>query len=165
MTRNNIESFFSDLATVNMNATEIAVYNLKLEREALLRASKNYHRDRLHIQRFIEPGPAQDQALQKLNETYPLGYARKELDVVNRAIAKAIVDLNNHQANNLKDGQHFNTRKSARNLGGISNCGARPSPLGTRHEAGAGGVASYPPLAPAPFGRRGDARGARDDRS
>jgi hypothetical protein len=114
MTRNNIESFFSDLATVNMNATEIAVYNLKLEREALLRASKNYHRDRLHIQRFIEPGPAQDQALQKLNETYPLGYARKELDVVNRAIAKAIVDLNNHQANNLKDGQHFNTRKSAR---------------------------------------------------
>jgi hypothetical protein len=38
-------------------------------------------------------------------------------------------------------------------------------PLGERREAGAEGVASYPPLAPAPFGRRGDARGARDNRS
>jgi hypothetical protein len=110
----NIESFFSNLATANMNTAEITVYNLKLEREALLRSSKNYHRDRLHIQRFIEPGAEQDRALQKLNKTYPLGYSRKELDAVNRAIAKAVIDLNNYLADNLNDGQHLNTRKLAR---------------------------------------------------
>jgi hypothetical protein len=76
-----------------------------------MRSSKKYHFERLHIQRFIEPGPEQDQALQKLNETYPLGYSRKELDAVNRAIAKAIVELHRFQASNLKQGEHFDSRR------------------------------------------------------
>jgi hypothetical protein len=107
-------SFFHDLTTKNMSEPERVVYLLKLDREALLRSAKKFHWKLLHIKSFVEPGPAQDQALQKLNEKYPLGYSRKELDAVNCAIAKAIVDLNNYQANNLKDGQHFNTRKSPR---------------------------------------------------
>src|SRR5690242_5580154 len=94
-------NLFRSLECSEMSEPEAVVYRLKIEREALLRVSKNYHRDRLQIQRFIEPGPAQDQALQKLNETYPLGYARKELDAVNRAIAKAIHQLNCYQADNL----------------------------------------------------------------
>jgi hypothetical protein len=107
-------NLFQSLDYHEMSEPEAAVYKLRIEREALLRQAKRYHWARLHIQQFIEPGPAQDHRLLKLNENFPKGYARKELVAVNAEIAKAIVDLNNHQANNLKDGQHFNTRKHAR---------------------------------------------------
>jgi hypothetical protein len=108
-------NLFRSLDPVNqMSEPERVVYRLKIEREALLRQAKKYHWKLLHIKQFIEPGPAQDHRLLKLNENFPKGYARKELVAINAEIAKAIVDMNNYQANILKDGQHFNTRKSAR---------------------------------------------------
>jgi hypothetical protein len=108
---NEAVNLFRSLECSEMSEPEAVVYRLKIERDALMRSSKKYHFERLHIQRFIEPGPEQDQALQKLNETYPLGYSRKELDAVNRAIAKAIVELHRFQASNLKQGEHFDSRR------------------------------------------------------
>jgi hypothetical protein len=107
-------NLFRSLDYHEMSEPEAVVYRLKLDREALLRSAKKYHWKLLHIKQFIEPGPAQDHRLLKLNETHPLGYCRPELVKINAEIAKAIVDMNNYQANMLKDGQHFNTRKSAR---------------------------------------------------
>jgi len=109
------QSFFRDLTTKDMSEPERAVYLLKLEREALLRDSKKYHRARLFIQTQIPPGPAQDWRLRKINAEFPKGYCQKELVKINAAIAKAITDLNNHLASNLEPtGQHLNTRKLAR---------------------------------------------------
>ncbi len=120
------DTFFRDLTRNNMCAAEVVVYDLKIEREALVRDAGKYHRERLDIQSRIEPGAAQDKVLQRLHRKYPLGYARKELDAVNAAIAKAIVEVHHHKTSNLKPtppptrfntGEHFNTRKSWRKLG------------------------------------------------
>ena len=108
-------SFFHDLTTKNMSEPERVVYLLKLDREALLRSAKKFHWKLLHIKSFVEPGPAQDHRLLRLNEIHPLGYCRPELVKINAEIAKAIVDLNNYLASNLEPtGQHLNTRKLAR---------------------------------------------------
>ena len=66
-------SFFHDLTTKNMSEPERVVYLLKIDREALLRSAKKYHWKLLHIKQFIEPGPAQDHRLLRLNEMHPLG--------------------------------------------------------------------------------------------
>src|SRR5258708_38401343 len=91
------DTFFRDLTRSNMSPHEIVVYDLKIEREALVRDAGKYHRERLDIQSRIEPGAAQDKALQWLHRKYPLGYARKELDAVNAAIVKAIAAVHRVQ--------------------------------------------------------------------
>ena len=107
--------FFSNLTEMNMSAPEVIVYRLRIEREALVRSSKNYHRKRLHIQSFIEPGSAQDQALIKLNADFPMGYCRSELVAINAAISEASIALHRQRAANLQPGEHFDTRRT--NLG------------------------------------------------
>jgi hypothetical protein len=108
-------NLFRSLSTASMNAAEIAVYHLKLERDALTRRQTKYHWALRHILSFFEPGPEQDRRLQRLNETYPLGYCRPELVKINAAIERATIDLHRQRAANLKQGEHFNTRRT--NLG------------------------------------------------
>jgi hypothetical protein len=117
------ESFFARIARQGMSPAERIVYDLRLEREALVRDSTDYHKAQLDLQSRIKPGAAQDAALEKLNTEFPLGYRRKELMACNAAIMKATTDLNRCLAGNLKPGeyfgtkrpgQHFNTRKIGR---------------------------------------------------
>src|SRR6202021_1183922 len=100
------EKFFRKLACLEMNEHERAVYDLKIERDGLLRISQQYHRERLHLQRSIPSGPHLDRALQKLDTQYPLGYARRELVAVNASIKEAKMALDHFRAGNLKRGQH-----------------------------------------------------------
>jgi hypothetical protein len=104
--------FFRNLATRNMSPLESAVYDLKIQREALVRDSTDYHKARVHIQRSIEPGAALDAALEKLNRKYPGGYSRKELDAINAAMAQATAALHRSKARNLNPNEHFDSRRT-----------------------------------------------------
>jgi hypothetical protein len=121
MTNKAIETanlFFRNLGCSHMSSHEVEIYTLKLQREALVRDANAYHRARLDIQSAIKPGPALDAALQTLHRKYPMGYCRTELLAVNAAILKATVALQHFKASNLKDGEHFSTRRI--NTGGLN---------------------------------------------
>jgi hypothetical protein len=109
------EKFFRKLACLEMNEHERAVYDLKIQRDALYRISHQYHCEKLYLQRSKPPGPNLDRALGKLDTQYPLGYARRELVAVNASIKEAKVALDHFRAGNLKRGQHLDTRRT--NLG------------------------------------------------
>jgi hypothetical protein len=96
------DTFFHKLATLGMSEPEIALHELRIERQALVARATEYHKHR-----------AQSRAM----EDYPLGYCRRELDAVNTAIRKAVADLHRFRAANLKPGErlHLNVHKT--NLG------------------------------------------------
>lgn len=105
------ELFFRNMATKDMSAAEVTVYQLRLERAALLRRSTDYHWGRLELAQSALYGSDLDKALEKLNAEYPLGYCRQQLIAVNAAIKEATDALNRFRARNLKPGEHLNTRR------------------------------------------------------
>jgi hypothetical protein len=94
-----------------MTPAERLVYDLKIQREALVRLAQDYHRARYYIQSNVKPGAAQDKAVAKLNADFPSGYCRTELMAINAGIAKAVTELQRCWLDNRKPGEHFSTRR------------------------------------------------------
>lgn len=133
----NAESFFCDLGTSKMSAQERVVYELKIERESLLRKANEYARalnrieryrlecserletrhngHDLHGRRFRDKqkrqAAAHEREMAKLNAEFPLGAAREELRAINVEITKAVAALHRFRVDHLKEGERFSTFK------------------------------------------------------
>ncbi|MFY9955905.1 hypothetical protein [Bradyrhizobium sp.] len=117
-------SFFRSLETSKMSEPEAVLHRLKMEKEALLRRGSAYACELrsieqydiecrvgiearhgghdLHGRRYRDKinrqAAAYERVMTALNERFPSGYCRKELDAINAAIAKATVELRQRPA-------------------------------------------------------------------
>jgi hypothetical protein len=133
----NAESFFRNLATSKLSEAERLVYELKIERESLLRQANAYARalnrieqrdvecrerlearhdsHDLHGRKYRDKAERQAAAHQRtmveLNEEFPLGFARDALRAINAEIAKAVTELQRSWLDDRKPGERFSTFK------------------------------------------------------
>jgi hypothetical protein len=136
----NAESFFRNLNAKQMSSAERAVYDLKIEREALLRNANAYARalnqieryhvecstrlearhlnGRRHLDKLNKQAAAHQRELAKLNSNFPLGFARDELRAINVEIAKAVTELQRSWLDDRKPNERFSTFRI--NSGGVN---------------------------------------------
>jgi hypothetical protein len=138
----NAESFFRNLTP--MSAQERTLYELKLERESLLRRANEYSRalnriearhlecvarlearhhgadlhGRKYRDRVERQAAAHQRALTALQVEFPLGAARDELRAINVTIDAAVTELQRSWLDDRKPGEHFSTSKI--NSGGVN---------------------------------------------
>jgi hypothetical protein len=138
------ESFFRNLTQSEMSEPERTLYNLKIERESLVRRANEYARALNQIEQYSDKcstrletrrasgdlhgrryhdkakrqAAAHQRAMAKLNADFPLGNCAEELRAINVEIAKATAALHRSWLDNRKPGEYFSTFKI--NSGGVN---------------------------------------------